>query len=189
MLRPFFHSTIGQLEELFAKSKNDCKALRQLEDELQHRQVPRAVSLLEEVKAATKKFASAARVPTSQLGPVELTLPAGPGAPPTVNESIPLFPPQSIASGERAEKPAIAKRPPSCTVSLDDAYKLLKATAGSTWESIEQTRRQLVRVAHPERLRSMSPDQRAQALVDAKCVNDAYAMLSQARCGVSKPLG
>ncbi|MEZ5485726.1 MAG: hypothetical protein R3F01_11290 [Lysobacteraceae bacterium] len=54
MLRPFFHSTIGQLEELFAKSKNDCKALRQLEDELQHRQVPRAVSLLEEVKAATK---------------------------------------------------------------------------------------------------------------------------------------
>lgn len=65
---------------------------------------------------------------------------------------------------------------------VEDAYKLLKATAGSTWESIEQTRRQLVQQSHPARLKSMNPERRAQALTEAKRVNAAYAALSQARC-------
>lgn len=66
---------------------------------------------------------------------------------------------------------------------LEDAYKVLKATAGSTWESIEQTRRQLVQQSHPGRLKSMNPERRAQTLAEAKRVNAAYAVLSQARCG------
>jgi hypothetical protein len=66
---------------------------------------------------------------------------------------------------------------------IEDAYRLLKATAGSTWESIEQVRRQLVQQAHPLRLQSMSPDRRAQALAEAKRTNAAYAVLSLARCG------
>lgn len=65
---------------------------------------------------------------------------------------------------------------------VEDAYKLLKATAGSTWESIEQTRRQMVQQSHPARLKSMSPERLAQALADAKQVNAAYVTLSRARC-------
>jgi len=65
---------------------------------------------------------------------------------------------------------------------VEDAYKLLKATAGSTWESIEQTRRQMVQQSHPARLKSMSPERLAQVLADAKQVNAAYVTLSQARC-------
>jgi DnaJ-domain-containing protein 1 len=66
---------------------------------------------------------------------------------------------------------------------LGDAYKLLKVTAGSTWELIEQTRRQLVQRSYPDRLGSMSAEGRAQVLAESKRVNAAYTLLSQARCG------
>lgn len=65
---------------------------------------------------------------------------------------------------------------------MEDAYKLLKATPGSTWESIEQTRRLLVMASHPEKLKALAEGKRAQALADAGRINSAYAALSQARC-------
>jgi curved DNA-binding protein CbpA len=65
---------------------------------------------------------------------------------------------------------------------LDDAYKLLKATPGSTWESIEQTRRLLVMASHPEKLKGQAEGKRVQVLAEASRVNAAYAVLSQARC-------
>ena len=68
---------------------------------------------------------------------------------------------------------------------VEDAYKLLKATAGSTWESIEQTRRQLVQQAHPSRVKSLSPERRASALAEARRVNAAYEALSQLRCSAT----
>ncbi len=67
-------------------------------------------------------------------------------------------------------------------MSLDDAYKVLKATPDSTWESIEQTRRLLVQASHPEKLRHVPESKRVQALSEASRVNAAYAALSQARC-------
>ena len=42
---------IGHLEDLFLKCKGDAKLLKQIEHELQHRHVPRAVALLTEVQA------------------------------------------------------------------------------------------------------------------------------------------
>jgi len=52
MARPLMQHGVGQLEEMFAKGKADAKVLKQLENELQYRQVPRAVALLAEVQAA-----------------------------------------------------------------------------------------------------------------------------------------
>jgi len=66
---------------------------------------------------------------------------------------------------------------------LDDAYKVLKATPGATWESIEQTRSTLVLQSHPSRWKSLSTEKRAQALAESKRVNAAYAALSKARGG------
>ena len=66
---------------------------------------------------------------------------------------------------------------------LEEAYKVLKATPGATWESIEQTRRTLVHQSHPSRWKTLSAEKRAQALAEAKRVNAAYAALSQTRCG------
>ena len=52
MARHLMQHGVGQLEEMFAKGKADAKVLKQLENELQYRQVPRAIALLAEVQAA-----------------------------------------------------------------------------------------------------------------------------------------
>jgi len=61
---------------------------------------------------------------------------------------------------------------------VDDAYRLLKATPTSTWESIEQTRRQMVQQAHPSRVASLSPKKQTLARVKASRVNAAYIRLA-----------
>jgi len=58
---------------------------------------------------------------------------------------------------------------------------VLKATPGSPWVSIEQTRRLLVQQAHPERVAAMSPDKRARVQAEARLANAAYALLRQVR--------
>ncbi len=66
---------------------------------------------------------------------------------------------------------------------LEEAYKILKATPGATWNSIEQTRRTLVNQLRPSQWKPLSAEKRAQALAEAKRINAAYAALSQTRCG------
>jgi DnaJ-domain-containing protein 1 len=188
MSRPLMQHGIGQLEALFAGSKADLKVLKQLEHELQYRQVPRAVALLAEVQAAMYVPQPAAapapsRAPTS--GPQQSTLWERPAPAPSASvlpQVVPTRP--TLPTNRSTEPPAPARplQPATPAMPLEDAYRLLKATPGSTWESIEQTRRQLVQQSHPERLKSMSADRCAQALAEAKRVNAAYEALSRTRC-------
>jgi len=181
MPRPLIQLGVGDLEGLFSKSKTDIKALKQLEHELQYRQVPRAVALLAEVQAAMSGAATAAPAPAPQQTGLweRLATPvAGPVAAPTARPR-PTEPIKAPAPGA-ATKTLQPAYPP---IPVEDAYKLLKATAGSTWELIEQTRRQLVLQSHPARLKSMSPERQAQVIAEAKRVNAAYVTLSQVRCG------
>lgn len=184
MARPLMQHGVGQLEELFAKSKADQRVLKQLEHELQHRQVPRAVALLAEVQATIQG-----------LTPVPAPAPAITPPQPSLWDDRPLSTIQSPASpallsiatpvaARPAVEPATARSatPPIPEMPLEDAYKLLKATSSSTWESIEQTRRILVQASHPEKLRALSDSKRSQALTEASRVNAAFAALSQARC-------
>lgn len=190
MARPLMQHGVGQLEEMFAKSRADQRVLKQLEHELQYRQVPRALALLAEVQAAMYGL-SPAPAPTSAIkspapppatapqpslwdAPAPAARPAAP-TPPAVAASVALRP--AVAGA-----PARPATPPSPVMPLDDAYKLLKATPGSTWEFIEQTRRLLVQASHPEKARTLPEARRSQALAEAKRVNEAYAALSLARC-------
>ena len=68
-------------------------------------------------------------------------------------------------------------------MTADYACKLLGAAAGATWESIEQSRRLLVKQSHPERVASMSSIKRDQARDGARHVNAAYAVLLRLRTG------
>jgi DnaJ-domain-containing protein 1 len=70
-------------------------------------------------------------------------------------------------------------------MTIDDARKVLKTKPCSTWESIEQTRRQLVQLSHPERLASMNAAMREHARQEARRVNAAYAVLSHLRTGMT----
>jgi DnaJ-domain-containing protein 1 len=196
MPRPLMQHGVEQLEEMFAKGGADPEVLKQLENELRYRQVPRAVALLAEVQAAMY-----GATPASPPRPAPEPPPARPPAPqqpslwerptvqPTVVATPPALPPRPATPSRPAEAPAPAmpSQPSAPTMPVEDAYKLLKATAGSTWESIEQTRRQLVQQSHPGRLKSMSPERRTQALAEAKKLNAAYGALSYARCSSGKP--
>lgn len=196
MPRPLMQHGIGQLEELFASGKADPRVLKQLANELQYRQVPRAVALLAEVQAAMYGETVAPQVPTVPAPP-----PARAPAPAPVPQQPDLWgrpdappivaapPATPIRAGTPAvkppEAPPVAARAPASppAMPLDDACKILKATPGATWESIEQTRRTLVQQSHPSRWKTLSAEKRAQTLTEARRVNAAYAALSQARCG------
>ncbi|CAN0462256.1 unnamed protein product, partial [Phaeothamnion confervicola] len=171
------------------KGKSDLKVLKQLEHELQYRQVPRAVALLAEVQAAM--YGSTSAAPPAAV-------PTPPRAPAPVSQQPDLWgrsatqPVVSAPTSVRTVAPAVkppesppATKPASSTpaVPLGDAYKILKASLGATWESLEQTRRTLVQQSHPSRWKTLSTEKCAQALAEAKRVNAAYAALSQARCG------
>lgn len=195
MTRPLMQHGVGQLEELFAKSKADAKFLKQLEHELQYRQVPRAVALLAEVQAAM--YGSTPVAAPSPAPKAPAPAPAPVAAPPPQPSLWDVPPPPAIratapvpaviaapagARAAAAPTPARAATSPAPFMPLEDAYKLLKATPGSTWESIEQTRRLLVLASHPEKLKGLAEGKRSQALAEASLVNAAYAVLSQARC-------
>ena len=164
--------------------------LKQLEDELQHRTVPRAVALLAEVHAAMK---GATRTPPSAVAAAQASASVPDAAP---MQSITSNPPQTSAmlpgSAEPREIGAALKEKnapnmvrslslPESAMSLEDAYKVLKSTPGSTWESIEHTRRQLVQQSYPELLKSITTERRARLLADAKRVNAAYETVRQGR--------
>jgi len=195
MARLLMQHGVGQLEEMFANGKADPKVLKQLENELQYRQVPRAVALLAEVQAAmyggTPAAPQVATVPGPPLARPPVPAPVlqqpdpwgRPAAPPVV------APPAVVHSAAPAirlpDSSPVANAPPvsAPTMPLEDAWKVLRATPGAPWESLEQTRRTLVQQSHPSRWKALSTEKRAQALAEARRVNAAYAALSQARCG------
>jgi len=193
MARPLMQHGVAQLEQLFAKSKADPKVLKQLEHELQYRQVPRAVALLAEVQAATY-LATPATLPA----PSPLMTPANfPVRQPDLWERsrVPSEPlPPMAVQPQQAVPPTRTLVPPPTpdshphtapAMSVEEAYKVLKATPGSAWESIEQNRRHLVQQGHPERLAWMSVEERARIQTEARRVNAAYAVLSRQRTAAS----
>jgi hypothetical protein len=214
MNRPLMQHGVGQLEQLFAASKTDQKVLKQLENELRYRQVPRAIALLAEVQAAL--YASPGG--TKQIGRPQA---ASPKAPVSAGESgipvaAPIQPPlwvtppvasrdgeskqvgqapaagapQHTSTAPKSEKPFTnvpAATEPTIEaplVTLADAFKLFKATSSSTWESIEQTRRQAVQASSPARVAGMSGQQQKEVREVAKRFNVAYEVLSRARAQV-----
>lgn len=201
MLRPLMKSRIGDLEDMFAASSGEPEVLLQLERELQFRQVPRALALLEKVQqfkatagavGATEPMASLKAVvaPAKQGGWVQNSAaPAaqlsllGPRAAaqlerqPMVSASLPVYPP---AKSSRPIPPALIQAA-APEMSLADACRLLNVATGASWESIEQARRVAVQKSSP--ISKGTPDaNRSSALAAARLVNAAYAALSTARC-------
>jgi hypothetical protein len=179
---------VGQLEQMFTKGKADLKVLRQLEHELQYRQVPRAVALLAEVETAMNGRAPATHpVAEPPLPPTKV--PASAPKQPSLWEAQPSSAhPATVPSVAQLRPTAHMVMPPVAnpqsppTMLIEDACKVLKTTLWATWESIEQTRRLLVQRSHPSLLRPLSDERRAQVLAEARRVNAAYATLQMARC-------
>jgi len=175
MARRFMQFGVGQLEELFANSKSDTNVLKQLEHELTYRQVPRAVALLAKVRAAMHGGKDGTALAPAAL-PDDLAL-----SPPSHQAgSGPAIAPAraAITATTATANSSLGDAPP---ITVEDAYEVLKVTPGATWESIENSRRQLVQQSHPDRVASLSVARRDQVMAEAKRVNTVYAILSQAR--------
>lgn len=202
MKRTLMQLGIGELEEIFEASKTDAKVLKQLENELQHRQVPRAVALLEHVQMAMKRVASSLLPRAQKELPLEpsaaLAAPPVPVPPPLAPANsapevvigAPVVQPTPPSAPKPARPPAAepaaapsarAERAPIAPLSLDDACKLLKVTLTSPWQEVELARRRLVLLSHPRHVVGMVPERQESVRDEARRVNAAYAVLSAAR--------
>lgn len=195
MTRPLMQRGVDQLEALFKVSKGDLVWLRQLEDELKHRQVPRAVALLEKVRAAMAELNSK---PPKASDVLAASMAAGPAAQPnlwdrpavnapTAPQAVapkPSAPPVAVAPRPAQASPASAPQPappPMPAMSLEEACKVLAVTLATPWQEVESSRRKLVDVSHPERLAEQPPERRDQLRFVAKRANAAYLALSASK--------
>lgn len=172
MARRFQQLEIVGLEDLFVKSEGELQVLRDLEYELRHRQVSRARSLLVKVRAAIKA------VPITEIG---VTTPPHRSEPQVQGESdlfefepIRLFEQKPSGSPVKLESEEQTIREIPWMV-LPEAYKMLKATPGDSWESIELTRRELVQRASPV---LAADGKREQLQSDAERINVAYRLIA-----------
>lgn len=202
MKRTLMQLGIAALEDMFATSKTDAKALRQLENELQYRQVPRAVALLEQVQVAMKRLASDLPAPGLQaalpleseggsaleslpppqperrLPSVRVSSTAKVGTCPETQNAA-----QATATGAKKglASPAPVERAPIPAMSVDDACEVLKVSLGASWQDVELSRRKMVLLSHPRHVVGMLPERQEAVRTEARRVNAAYVTLSVAR--------
>lgn len=163
-MRPLINKSIDELEAMFESAHNEADSLVALERELARRSKPRSAKLLAKVRHAL----------------------VGVAVMPTPKQDV-LFehqPPRSVQI-PLLETPA--KKIPALqegllpTLSLDDAYKVLRLTPSASWEAIETSRRSLVDRSRPDKITRLKEDQRAGIEAEAKLANAAYLTLAKAR--------
>lgn len=177
MSRPLMQHGVGQLEELFGREKANRKILLQLQEELKHRQVPRAVALLGKVRKALKDL-DAPEVPVGISPP--LTASTETAVSNRESEAIPnQFSGDSTARVAPEEvQPQVPAIP---AMSATEAYGLLGVSPSASWESIETARRTIVQKASPTKVKDKAPAERSQFINEAKRANMAYALIQRLR--------
>ena len=186
--RPMARLGIADLEEIFQKQGEDLTILSRLKHELSFRQVPRALTLREQIRKAEsiQKNSLEPEVTTSTAKPsIELSrtslsptkqpdlLRAGPKVLDDPKEEFPPAP-KVIVSIESQPLPQLA---------LDDACKILKVNIGDAWEKIELARRKTIQMSSPIATRGMSAEQIQKLLSEAKLANDAAIVIAARRSG------
>jgi DnaJ-domain-containing protein 1 len=153
MSRPLIQRRIDELETMFESQQTNPDVLRLLEVELSFRSVPRATTLLANVR---RTLSGGVVLPSAQQK--ELFDNKAPASIP-----VPLL--------KDPPKPAVSSLHP---MPLEEAFKVLKITSGAPWEAVEASRRQAVDRSHPNKLAGLSEDKRGILREEARRVNAAY---------------
>src|ERR1019366_1442040 len=164
--RPLLRLTIVELEDLFRASSSDIATMQRLESELTRRQVPRTVALLAQVR----KVLNGKNLPETT---VARPIPAQPGLFTEVPSDTPKL--QTAPKDNLKREPAAKAGLPAMTV--EEADKILRVTAATSWPDIEQARRQLVQKAHPDNL-SLLSSEKQEATQDSSPARE---------CGIPSP--
>lgn len=195
--RPFISKGIDELELMFKTSGSDLLTLTSLEEELIHRSTPRAVHLLKTVRKALAlpQFANSVAKPRlfdsppidrSAAAPLRAKLPEPVPTPraPELPHPVPVT--QRVPAPYRVTPldepiPFPPTQPNNRSVdaimSADEACKVLEVTLGANWESIEESRREIVQKSHPDRVRSLPPEKRRALIERARRANHAIQVL------------
>jgi DnaJ-domain-containing protein 1 len=210
--RPFISKGIDELEKLFNASGTELLTLNALENELVHRTMPRAVSLLKSVRKnlSLPQFEGRAANP-NLFEPEPPTSAVTDGAPPTRKEppqktpaeapQLPrplpernriVLPPRLVPRGEPIPFPAPAEpnaQTNTTTMSSEEACAVLRITLGADWEAIEKSRREIVQKSHPDKLRSLPQERRTALIEHARQANKAIQVLLNFRTQQNAPAG
>jgi len=186
MARPLMQKGIAELEAMFGAAQGDARVLKQLEAELRHRQVPRALTLLDKVQRVLPTAAPPApRSIEPPQEPVAAKVAAQPKLWPPVVQPPPAAVPREPKASPDGQAEARLHAAPTPTFSVEAAYQLLKVPSTASWEAIELARRKLVDLAHPSRVAALAADKRAAAQETARQANAAYTALHLARTTAS----
>lgn len=195
MVRPLLRYSIVELTQLFESANGDVVILQSLENELKHRNVQRAVALLDKVQRVlrgtrptfnTPVTAEPAVTGSRQQGTLwsKESKPKQKNIAKTAQAMKSSSVPTSVELPEKSPTHHVLAsnlKEVAPSLSADEAYKILKSTPASTWDAIEQTRRLLVQQAHPEKVAELSAERREQVRAEAMLANTAYAILLELR--------
>lgn len=173
MKRPLISHRIEQMEGLFESSRKDTFRLRQLETELTFRQTPRAAALLIKVRrvlggdpaptVAEQKDLFGDPIPTGSPRPILSNRVSEPTVAQIVSRNSPE-PAQAVS-----------------TADIENAYKTLRVTRTSTWEAIENSRRQIVDRARPDFILDLDVREREARRQEAIRANAAYLVIARTK--------
>ena len=68
-------------------------------------------------------------------------------------------------------------------MALDEAYKVLRVSAGAPWAEVEKARAKIVQCSNPDNIAGTSTEKRLAVQTDAKRANLAYGVIFQSRSG------
>jgi DnaJ-domain-containing protein 1 len=207
--RPLMQNGIGALEAMYAESPADVKVLRSLQGELKHRQVPRAIALLQKVEKAlqaekTQEVGANLKPKPPEPAPVtELPrLPRKPDtgqqpalwddadAPSTSSAASSTAPAAPAPSTSAPIAPKVLVPPPEAkhtsktetpSMSVSEAYQRLQATPGTSWETVEATRQRIVNQSHPQALAQLTEKKQVELVTEARRANLAYEVIRKER--------
>ena len=198
--RPFISKRIDELEQIFKSSGTDLLTLSALENELVHRSMPRAVSLLKAVRKnlSLPQFKGIV-VDPNLFDPQPVSTKVADPTPPRRTELAPGFalkappPPQPVSVTERTVLPTrpiprgvlipvpVPTEPKpeagATIMSPEEARTVLQVTLGVDWETIEKSRREIVQKSHPDKVRSLTPERRRALIEHARRANEAIQVL------------
>jgi DnaJ-domain-containing protein 1 len=178
---------IDSLEASFGRLSVSEDELLDLKEELEIRTTLRAKGLLDKVNQkladGQRPKTSPSRAPASASShkpyervPVEIPVfVPGPNSANVVVEQPPNKPISPVTATE--VKPVVTDA--SMAMSPEQAFKVLRVSATSSWEEIERSRRDLVARAQPDRLVGVPAEKRRALQDECRMVNTAYKCLLQ----------
>lgn len=180
MDRPLINLGAVQLEELLVKSCGDIKMMSQLKHELEFRKTTKAASLRAQVDAILNGTPGDLVPPISiSVSQMDILKPltAAPAATSPIKPAAAKLENPSLAAKSTSKIEQNLQQEPIPNMPIAEAHRIIKSTPATLWQTIESTRRQIVRLASPALTANLSPEKTSKLQREANLANDACKVI------------